>query len=267
VDRRSRSPAARSPARSRRTPARPAPSLSSSSDATNGGPAVLDVDVARLNSLPPAEVSPTAPSRHVTRDRAGAAGVCEEPPPWRLVAGIVAAAGFTAATTGPCLGIVLLACAVRLGPLHWLLGHLPAVRSRDDYSNRHYRVTQSMWLASFCCGIYTLIPEEKKVELAGWKMNLVTMETSMASGIAATYGYSVAGGIPGGLLAEYVMSSMGRCTVAELTPWLGRVVAKATASFALFLVMGSFMEFFAICAYAFAHQAEPKPPPEKWHAH
>ena len=76
-------------------------------------------------------------------------------------------------------------------------------------------------------------------------MNLVTMETSMASGIAATYGYSVAGGVPGGLLAEYVMSRMGKATVAELSPILGARVAKAGVSFALFMVMGSFMEFAA----------------------
>ena len=46
----------------------------------------------------------------------------------------------------------------------------------------------------------------------GWKMNLVTMETSMASGIAATYGYSVAGGVPGVLRCE-----LGGATLAQLS--------------------------------------------------
>ena len=58
--------------------------------------------------------------------------------------------------------------------------------------------------------VYTLVPEERRSELEGWKSNLVTIETSMSSGIAATYGYSVAGGIPGGLLAEVRAGSIVR---------------------------------------------------------
>lgn len=151
---------------------------------------------------------------------------------------------------------VLLAVAVRLWPMHKLLMLLPEVHSRADYDNRHYRVQQSLWLVSICCSVYTFIPEElAEAGLTGWKMNLVTMETSMASGIAATYGYSVAGGVPGGLLAEFVMASLGKRTVAEISPYLGAQLGKALVSFGLFMVMGSFMETFAISAYAFAHQA------------
>ena len=72
----------------------------------------------------------------------------------------------------------------------------------------------------------------------GWKQNLVTMETSMASGIAATYGYSVAGGIPGGLLAEYVMSYFGKHAVPEVAELIGMGPAKAIVSASLFAVMG-----------------------------
>eukprot|EP00966_Prymnesium_polylepis_P119950 2771814-Prymnesium_polylepis.1 len=92
----------------------------------------------------------------------------------------------------------------------------------------------------------------------GWKQNLVTMETSMASGIAATYGYSVAGGVPGGLLAEYVVSYMGKKTVGEIAPIVGERIAKASVSLSLFAVMGMYMEWLAICGYAFAHQKEPR---------
>jgi len=154
--------------------------------------------------------------------------------------------------------LTALAYAVRMGPLNLVLCLLPAVRSLADFENRRYRVRQSLWLVSICCSLYTLIPEEiSEKQMQGWKMNLVTMETSMASGIAATYGYSVAGGVPGGLLAEFVMSHVGKAMVLELTPRLGERIAKVLVSFTLFMVMGSFMEFLAQTAYAFAHQSEP----------
>merc|ERR1719152_694800 len=89
----------------------------------------------------------------------------------------------------------------------------------------------------------------------------------MASGIAATYGYSVAGGVPGGMIAEYVLSNAGRVAVSELAPFLGLATAKFVVGFSLFSVMGAYMEFFAICAYAFAHKlpadtAEQPPSPK-----
>ena len=87
----------------------------------------------------------------------------------------------------------------------------------------------------------------------------------MASGIAATYGYSVAGGIPGGLLAEYVVSYMGRKTVAELAPILGQRVARCIVSLSLFYVMGMYMEWLAICGYAYAHQKKQPPAQAKQH--
>lgn len=157
---------------------------------------------------------------------------------------------------------VLLAATTRIGPLNAILRSLPFIQSQEDFENRRYRVAQSMWLVSICCGIYTMIPEEyQNSPKQGWKMNLVTMETSMASGIAATYGYSVAGGVPGGLLAEFVMSYMGRSMVGELSPVVGPMVAKAFVGFFLFMVMGSYMEFAAICGYAFAHQRVCQPRP------
>lgn len=151
---------------------------------------------------------------------------------------------------------ILLAAGARIGPMRGLLRLLPEVEDPRDFENRRYRVRQSMNLVSVCCAIHSLIPEELTKQQQGWKVNLVTMETSMASGIAATYGYSVAGGVPGGLLAEYVVSYMGRKTVAELSPIFGATVAKAGVSLSLFAVLGAYMEWMAMCAYAFAHQKD-----------
>mmetsp|Transcript_72383 Transcript_72383/g.143734 ORF Transcript_72383/g.143734 Transcript_72383/m.143734 type:complete len:184 (-) Transcript_72383:541-1092(-) len=67
-------------------------------------------------------------------------------------------------------------------------------------------------------------------------------------------GYSVAGGVPGGLLAEFVMSEIGRSVTHELSPYFGARATKAITSFGLFMVMGTYMEFFAQIAYAYAHQ-------------
>ena len=216
-----------------------------------------------------------------------------------LHCGVITASTFCfyAAFGLPNFCTVILAGTARLGPVQFLLTFLPEVHSHSDFTNRSYRVNQSLWLVSICCSIYTLIPEDKlEAGLVGWKMNLVTMETSMAcmhrtrlqhsyllrhttplhssqpftrhasdhplldppacaAGIAATYGYSVAGGVPGGLLAEFVMSSLGKATVAEISPFVGVRLAKALTSFCLFMVMGSFMECAAIAAYAFAHRA------------
>ena len=185
-----------------------------------------------------------------------------EPPPWRTVGALAAAAGVLLLCGLEWTAAVVLAAATRLGPLNLALMHLPEVHSRADFENRHYRVNQSLWLISICCSIYTLIPEEfAKQQMQGWKMNLVTMETSMASGIAATYGYSVAGGVPGGLLAEYVLSIVGKQAVLEVEPFVGKKIAKSGVSFFLFMVMGSFMESLAQIAYAFAHQREPSRAP------
>lgn len=155
----------------------------------------------------------------------------------------------------PCTSHVCLVVALRVGPVNVLIRALPAILSWTDFENRRYRVMQSMWLVSGCVSIYTLLPEEKVTgPVQGWKLNLVTMETSMASGIAASYGYSVAGGVPGGLLAEHVMADLGVTVSRELTPFLGPVMAKAITGFGLFYLMGSLMHAVAKCAYAFAHQ-------------
>ena len=179
------------------------------------------------------------------------------PPPYRFVAALClfdACLYFALGTEAVCL--VLLIVAIRLGPINEMVLRLPPILSMTDFENRRFRVVQSMWLVSLRVSIYTLLPAEKrtKEQLQGWKMNLVTMETSMSSGIAATYGYSVAGGVPGGLIAEHVMDELGKACVAELTPYLGETVTKATVSFGLFYLMGSIMHACAKCAYAFAHQ-------------
>ena len=217
-----------------------------------------------LLPLSPAPLSPgrmwtTAQSRHVATASSdeGEQRIRTKPPPWRLVGALLAIGAALLLLRLGGTALVLLLAAARLGPLNHALCLLPEVHSVADFENRRYRVQQSMWLVSICCALYTLIPEEQQMAAKqGWKMNLVTMETSMASGIAATYGYSVAGGVPGGLLAEYVMSSLGKQTVVELTPFVGGLVARAGVSFALFMVMGAFMEFLAQTAYAFAHQRE-----------
>lgn len=201
--------------------------------------------------------SPGARSRHVAEimERGGGYKVCSTPPRWRLAVAIATIAAMARCLIGLSnLSVVLLAVVVRLGPMHFVLTLLPAVHSRADFDNRRYRVQQSLWLVSICCSVYTFIPEElAEAGLTGWKMNLVTMETSMASGIAATYGYSVAGGVPGGLLAEFVMSSLGKRTVAEISPYLGAQVGKASVSFVLFMVMGSYMEVCTATHYHIAH--------------
>ena len=161
----------------------------------------------------------------------------------------------------PCFCRCLLAAVARIGPVHEAMRRfLPPIHSLADYENRHYRVQQSLWLVSLCSGIYTLLPEEwTSSNMQGWKMNLVTMETSMASGIAATYGYSVAGGVPGGLLAEFVIPHIGKATVAEIEPYLSPTIARFFTSFGLFQLMGSLMECVVISAYAFAHRAPHAP--------
>ena len=201
-------------------------------------------------------------SRHLAvdrpnnRDKPNDFRIRTHPPPYRVVAAICfvdACLYFALGTEAVCL--VLLIVAFRLGPINEMVLRLPPILSMTDFENRRYRVVQSMWLVSICVSIYTLLPEEKRTtQLQGWKLNLVTMETSMSSGIAATYGYSVAGGVPGGLIAEHVMDELGKACVAELTPYLGETVTKATVSFGLFYLMGSIMHACAKCAYAFAHQ-------------
>lgn len=151
---------------------------------------------------------------------------------------------------------IFAAAGFRLGPLRALLSLLPVVRDPSDFEDRRIRVLQSVSLVSLCCGIYSAIPDHARTQ-QGWKQNLVTMETSMASGIAATYGYSVAGGIPGGLLAEYVMSYMGKHAVPEVADLIGTTLAKAIVSASLFAVMGMYMEWLAICGYAYAHRMHP----------
>ena len=194
-------------------------------------------------------------SRHVTTDEDEYSHrIRTRPPPWRIAAAMCAVSSALYAGGLGATALVLVAAAVRLGPLNYALCMLPEIASYADFANRKFRVRQSLWLVSICCSIYTIIPEEmQQASKEGWKMNLVTMETSMASGIAATYGYSVAGGVPGGLLAEFVMAHVGRATVNELTPLLGNRVANAGVAFALFFTMGSFMEWLAQTGYAFAH--------------
>lgn len=206
-------------------------------------------------------------SRHVpaSSEAAGPASyrLCTVPANWPLVVILLCLTlGIYWALETPCFCRCLLVAIVRVGPVHEAMRRfLPPIHSLADYENRHYRVQQSLWLVSLCSGIYTLLPAEwTSSSMQGWKMNLVTMETSMASGIAATYGYSVAGGVPGGLLAEFVIPHIGKATVAELEPYLSPSIARFFTSFGLFQLTGSLMECVVITAYAFAHRAPHQPP-------
>lgn len=55
---------------------------------------------------------------------------------------------------------IFLAAVVRIGPLRRLISLLPEVRNANDFEDRRYRVRQSIGMASICCGIYALIPDE-----------------------------------------------------------------------------------------------------------
>ena len=180
--------------------------------------------------------------------------------PWRQLTLLMAFPALVCCATGMWhTAAIFVAAGFRLGPMRALLSLLPVVRDPSDYEDRRIRVLQSISLVSFCCGIYSAIPDHARTQ-QGWKQNLVTMETSMASGIAATYGYSVAGGIPGGLLAEYVMSYFGKHAVPEVAELIGMGPAKAIVSASLFAVMGMHMEWLAICGYAYAHRKKPGEP-------
>ena len=196
-----------------------------------------------------------ARSEMVAPDDCGGSLAATITPNWRNSVAFTIVAVVLLVAGKPHSAVIMLAAAARQGPLNWVVRYLPEVRSLDDFDDRHYRVFQSIWLVSVCCGIYTLIPEERREgPNQGWKINLVTMETSMSSGIAATYGYSVAGGIPGGLLAEYVATVLGSLARAELATLLGEDRSRAAVGFFLFYVMGTYMDWAAIVAYAFAHQ-------------
>ena len=213
---------------------------------------------------------PSSPrlSRHLIRDTEHSEEghrIRTSPTPWWHAGVVLLVALLVHASFGcPAFCCVLLTLAFRLGPLNELLLKLPEVSSLQDFQNRQYRVNQSLWLVSLCSVIYSILPEEKKTaQMVGWKMNLVTMETSIASGIAATYGYSVAGGIPGGLVAEYVMSVLGKATVAELSPLVGPSFSKTAVPTGLIMLLGNVMHVCAISAYAFAHRRPPALPPSE----
>ena len=85
---------------------------------------------------------------------------------------------------------MLMAWGIRLGPLSLLLRLLPAIKNQDDFEDRRYRVRQAIGCFCVCSAIYTFIPADLKPGQEGWKLNLVTMETAMASTIASIYGYA-----------------------------------------------------------------------------
>jgi hypothetical protein len=192
-------------------------------------------------------------TRHISFDSGERGFRIQSHPRWGAACAVIVLALMMHMASAPQTCRVLLVVGLRLGPINVLVRALPSVKSGADFENRRYRVTQSMWLVSLCVSVYTLMPP-KSGPTHGWKLNLVTMETSMASGIAAAYGYSVAGGVPGGMLAEYVMADLGVQISHELTVFLGVTVAKASTGFGLFYLMGSLMHAVAKCAYAFAHQ-------------
>ena len=166
----------------------------------------------------------------------------------------------------PYTAAVCVAVALRIGVMCTIIHSLPSIKSPPHFENCRFRVLQCVSLISVCAAIYSTLPPavQKKTGHEGYKHNLVTMESSMASCIASTYGYSVAGGIPGGLLGEYVMSSVGKKMVVELLSlvagtavdgWLQALV-RACVSFTLFTVMGAYMEWVVVLGYAFAQQEE-----------
>lgn len=197
-------------------------------------------------------------SRHLAFDRGDHFRIRTHPPPWHVVLLLLTCTALLWLTAGfPATCACFVTVAIRIGPMNELVRRLPPILSMTDFENRRYRVVQSMWLVSFCVAIYSILPEHvREAPSQGWKLNLVTMETSMSSGIAAAYGYSVAGGVPGGLLAEHVLHELGKEVVIELMPLFGPTITKAGVSFGLFYLTGSIMHLFAKCAYAFAHRRE-----------
>ena len=137
------------------------------------------------------------------------------------------------------------------------------MKSLEDFRSRYYRTTQATWLVSFCSAVFAVLPENMVENHVGWKVNLVTMETSMSSTISALYGYSSAGGIAvsvggdellaifgympqgafmllpappyfppqGGLLAEHILTTWGRQIVQEMAGIIGKEKAKALSGF------------------------------------
>ncbi len=179
---------------------------------------------------------------------------------------LLATAGACWAAKLPHTAAVCVAVALRIGVMCTIIQRLPSIKSPPHFENCRFRVLQCVSLISVCAAIYSTLPTEvqKKSGHEGYKHNLVTMESSMASCIASTYGYSVAGGIPGGLLGEYVMSWVGKKMVGELLPVVGgmagdgwlQALVRACVSFTLFTVMGAYMEWVVVLGYAFAQQDE-----------
>ena len=169
----------------------------------------------------------------------------------------------------PYTAAAFLAVSLRVGMMCTALQSLPSIKSPPHFENCRFRVLQCVSLIAICAAIYSTLPTavQKKSGHEGYKHNLVTMESSMASCIASTYGYSVAGGIPGGLLGEYVMSWVGKKMVAELLRFVGvtanddewlPALVRACVSFTLFTIMGSYMEWVVVLGYAFAQQETPE---------
>ena len=169
----------------------------------------------------------------------------------------------------PYTASVFLAVSLRVGIMSTVLQSLPSIKSPPHFENCRFRVLQCVSLIAVCAAIYSTLPTavQKKSGHEGYKHNLVTMESSMASCIASTYGYSVAGGIPGGLLGEYVMSWVGKKMVAELLRYVGvaanddewlPALVRACVSFTLFTILGSYMEWVVVLGYAFAQRETPE---------
>lgn len=186
------------------------------------------------------------------------------PPGAQIV--LLGAAGACWAAKLPHSAAVIFAVALRVGAMCTVIERLPMIKSPPHFENCRFRVLQCVGLISVCAAIYSTLPTavQKKSGHEGYKHNLVTMESSMASCIASTYGYSVAGGIPGGLLGEYVMSWVGKQLVAELLLLVGgttgdgwlQALVRACVSFTLFTVMGAYMEWVVVVGYAFAQRAD-----------
>ena len=115
---------------------------------------------------------------------------------------------------------------------------LPAILSWTDFENRRYRVMQSMWLVSGCVSIYTLLPEgEGDWAVQGWKLNLVTMETAWPVALQLAMG-TASPAASRWTACRTCDGRPGGDGIAQLTPFLGPVMAKAITGFGLFYLMG-----------------------------
>ena len=137
-------------------------------------------------------------SRHVpaSSEAAGPASyrLCTVPANWPLVVILLCLTlGIYWALETPCFCRCLLVAIVRVGPVHEAMRRFPTNPLLADYETALPR-QQSLRLVSLCSGIYIAPGGVDVVEHAGLENELGHHGDLHGLGIAATYGYSVAGG-------------------------------------------------------------------------